>query len=85
MRLVVHYDWPQSLEALHQESGRAGRDGAVARCVLIANLHKAPTLLPNAARPADQVQASRSKYGGETQSDRRWDTGAGCGWTRDGR
>ena len=57
VRLVVHYDWPQSLEALHQESGRAGRDGAPARCVLVANLQKTPTLLPNAARPAEQVRA----------------------------
>ena len=37
VRLVIHYDCPDSIEAYFQEAGRAGRDGQPAQAILLYN------------------------------------------------
>ncbi|GLT72437.1 hypothetical protein SLA2020_443720 [Shorea laevis] len=55
VRRIIHYGWPQSLEAYYQEAGRAGRDGKLAECTLYANQTRVPSLLPS-KRNEDQTK-----------------------------
>jgi ATP-dependent DNA helicase RecQ len=56
IRFVIHRDVPSSLERYYQEAGRAGRDGSLARCVLIY-------------RPGDLGRAAFLAAGGELTRD----------------
>ncbi|KAL1198027.1 ATP-dependent DNA helicase Q-like SIM [Cardamine amara subsp. amara] len=57
VRKIIHYGWPQSLEAYYQEAGRAGRDGELAECVLYVDLSRVPTLLPSRRSKEQTEQA----------------------------
>ena len=44
IRRVVHYDLPKSIENYSQEIGRAGRDGQLAHCTVLASREQVPVL-----------------------------------------
>ena len=52
----AHSGGYQCTQALHQEAGRAGRDGKEAHCTLFADLRRPPSLLPNAQRTAARTR-----------------------------
>lgn len=62
VRLVIHFDCPDSLEAYFQEAGRAGRDGKQAYAVLLYNEKDKETLSKRIADTFPEKKIIRQIY-----------------------
>lgn len=62
VRLVIHLDLPDSIEAYFQEAGRAGRDGAQAYAVLLYQRHDRTRLMKRIPDTFPDKDAIREVY-----------------------
>lgn len=62
VRLVIHFNTPDSLEAYFQEAGRAGRDGKASYAVLLYNRQDATTLNRRVAETFPDVEYVKKTY-----------------------
>lgn len=62
VRLVIHYNMPDSLEAYFQEAGRAGRDGKAAYAVMLYNKQDVRTLCRRVPETYPDLEYIRKTY-----------------------
>ena len=68
VRYVIHHSVPKSLTNFYQESGRAGRDGGIAECILYFNYKDKGKLASMIQRSRDEKN-SRSKGNWQANQD----------------
>lgn len=62
VRLVIHYNMPDSIEAYFQEAGRAGRDGKVSYAVMLYNQQDLKTIQRRVAETYPDLDYVKQTY-----------------------